>query len=158
MALTLRSGWYATGSRSIGPNTQEGSTVRSNATPIMRGAEYGQAATLSRGCFAHASEWAGSRVTVRTMQTRILEWEMSAMSNPEQTRDPLSIACELVGRYQYHFSRIDDALNEGIAKVFDLNEGASSVLLANMDFMKKVTSYELCQVCNSQTTGRSENF
>jgi hypothetical protein len=64
--------------------------------------------------------------------------EMSAMSKPEQPRDPLSIACELVGRYQYHFSRIDGALNEGIAKVFDLNEGASSVLLANMDFMKKV--------------------
>jgi hypothetical protein len=52
-------------------------------------------------------------------------------------RDPLNIACELVGRFQYHFSRIEDALNFGIAKVFDLNESATAVLVANTDFAKK---------------------
>jgi len=44
----------------------------------------------------------------------------------------------LVGRFQYHFSRIEKALDAGIAKVFSLNEGASTVLVANVDFIKKV--------------------
>jgi len=66
-------GWYAMGARWIGPNTQKGSTIRRNATPIMRGAGYGQAVTLRRGCFAHVSGKAGSRATVRTMRTRILK-------------------------------------------------------------------------------------
>jgi hypothetical protein len=52
--------------------------------------------------------------------------------------DPLGTACELVGRFQYHFSRIDKALDVGIAKVFSLDDAAAAVLLANMDFMRKV--------------------
>jgi hypothetical protein len=62
---------------------------------------------------------------------------MSDISQPEK-RDALSIACELVGRFQYHFSHIDQQLDAGIAKVFSLNEGATSVLVANIDFVKKV--------------------
>jgi hypothetical protein len=52
--------------------------------------------------------------------------------------DPLRVACELVGRFQYHFSKIEKALDAGIAKVFSLNDGASTVLVANIDFKKKV--------------------
>src|SRR5258707_14096058 len=58
------------GERWIGPNTQKGSTIRRNATPIMQGAGYGQAVTLRRGCFAHVSGKAGSRATVRTICER----------------------------------------------------------------------------------------
>jgi len=60
------------------------------------------------------------------------------VSEVVEKRDALSLACELVGRFQYHFSRIEKALDTGIAKVFSLNEGASTVLVANVDFVKKV--------------------
>jgi hypothetical protein len=72
VALTLRSGWFAMGSRWIGLCTQRESTIRRSATLSMRGEGYGQVATLSRGGFACVSGKAGGRATVRTMQTRIL--------------------------------------------------------------------------------------
>ena len=50
----------------------------------------------------------------------------------------MSLACELVGQFQYRFSKIERALNVGIAKVLDLNEGAALVVCANMDVMKKI--------------------
>ena len=53
-------------------------------------------------------------------------------------RDPLSIACELVGRFQYHFARIDQALNVGITALFGLDDIASDIICANLDFMRKV--------------------
>ena len=53
-------------------------------------------------------------------------------------RDPLSIACELVGRFQYHFSKIEAALNQGIARVLDLNDITKDIVCANLDFIKKV--------------------
>jgi hypothetical protein len=53
-------------------------------------------------------------------------------------REPLSVACELVGRFQHHFARIDQGMDEAITKVFDLDDGAAAILLANIDFMKKV--------------------
>ena len=57
--------------------------------------------------------------------------------NDAKRNDPLSVACELVGRFQYHFSKIENALDAGITKVFSLNDGASTVLVANIDFKKK---------------------
>jgi hypothetical protein len=54
-------------------------------------------------------------------------------------RDPLDVACELVGRFQYHFSKIEAAMNLGIAKVLDLNDSAKDIVCANLDFMKKIT-------------------
>ena len=53
-------------------------------------------------------------------------------------RDPLSIACELVGRFQYYFSRMERELDDGIAKVLQLNEGAAHIVCANLDFVKKI--------------------
>jgi hypothetical protein len=58
-------------------------------------------------------------------------------SESQNARDPLTIACELVGRYQYHFARIDRALDAGLVKVLNLNEAAANVLIANIDFYKK---------------------
>jgi len=51
-------------------------------------------------------------------------------------RDPLSAACELVGRFQYHFSKIEAALNQGVAKVLDLNDTSRDIVCANLDFIK----------------------
>ena len=73
MALTLRNGWYAMGSRWIGPHTQRASTIRPSVTLSMPGEGCGQEATLSRGYSARVSDKAGDRVAVRTMRTRILE-------------------------------------------------------------------------------------
>lgn len=44
----------------------------------------------------------------------------------------------LVGRFQYHFSKIETALNLGIAKVLDLNEVARDIVCSNLDFVKKI--------------------
>jgi hypothetical protein len=57
-------------------------------------------------------------------------------------REPLSLACELVGRFQYHFSRIERALDVGIARVLDLNEGAALIVCANMDIKKKIDTVQ----------------
>jgi hypothetical protein len=56
----------------------------------------------------------------------------------DKDRAPLKMACELVGRFQFHFSRIEEAMNRGIAKVLDLSEGAADIVCANLDFMKKL--------------------
>lgn len=61
------------------------------------------------------------------------------MSNNSADSDAHRTACELVGRFQYHFSRIEAALNRGIAKVLDLNEGAADIVCANLDFLKKLS-------------------
>jgi hypothetical protein len=50
----------------------------------------------------------------------------------------LDEACALVGQYQYHFSKIEAALNEGIAKALQLNDGAAAILGAAIDFSRKV--------------------
>jgi len=57
---------------------------------------------------------------------------------PPIDRDPLSIACELVGQFQYHFARIEQALNVGITILFGLNDIASDIVCANLDFVRKV--------------------
>jgi hypothetical protein len=54
----------------------------------MRGAEYGQAVTLRRGCFALALGKAGNRVTVRTMRTRIPKLSPQRRSDSARVRDP----------------------------------------------------------------------
>jgi hypothetical protein len=55
-----------------------------------------------------------------------------------EKRDPLSAACELVGRFQYHFSKIEAALNQGVARVLDLNDTTKDIVCANLDFIKKI--------------------
>lgn len=54
------------------------------------------------------------------------------------TEEPLDIACKLVGRFQFHFSQIEAAINLGIAKVLDLNDDARDIVCANLDFVKKL--------------------
>lgn len=56
--------------------------------------------------------------------------------------DNLRLACELVGRFQYHFSKIEHALDVGIAKFLDLNEGAALIVCANMDTKKKIDTIQ----------------
>jgi hypothetical protein len=62
---------------------------------------------------------------------------MSDSKNPKG-RDPFDVACQLVGRFQYHFSKIEAAMNLGVAKVLDLNDHARDIVCANLDFVKKL--------------------
>ncbi len=50
----------------------------------------------------------------------------------------LSRACELVGRFLYHFSRVEMQLNEAIIKLFKLDPEAGAIITANIEFFKKL--------------------
>src|SRR5258708_15345735 len=84
-------GWCAMGARWIGPNTQKGSTIRRNATPIMRGAGYGQAVTLRRGCFAHVSGKAVGRCARASLKARPLIAPGPLLSKAPSTLERMSI-------------------------------------------------------------------
>jgi hypothetical protein len=58
--------------------------------------------------------------------------------NPDLDHDPLAIACELVCRFQYHFSKIEEAMNQGIAKTLNLDDSARDIVCSNLDFVKKI--------------------
>jgi hypothetical protein len=53
-------------------------------------------------------------------------------------RDPLAIACELVGRFLFHFSHVEGGIDAAIAKLFDLKEDAADIITANMDMNRKL--------------------
>ena len=55
-----------------------------------------------------------------------------------EPHDPLAEACELVGRFMYHFGQIEDALDEGIRKLFGLQADPAKVITASMDFSRKM--------------------
>jgi hypothetical protein len=52
--------------------------------------------------------------------------------------DPLERACALVGRFQYHFGRLEQKVDEAVLKLFDLDEKAGPIVTRNVDFAKKV--------------------
>jgi len=55
-----------------------------------------------------------------------------------ETNDPLARVCELVGRFFYHFSRMELQLDTAIAKLFKLDPLYAPIVTANMSFMNKV--------------------
>jgi hypothetical protein len=52
--------------------------------------------------------------------------------------DPLGAACELVGRFLYHFAGVEQRINAAIAKLFELTDEAADILTANIDFNRKL--------------------
>ena len=54
-------------------------------------------------------------------------------------RDGLSYACEWVGQFFYHFSRMERELDSCIGKVFELKIGPTSILTAKMSVAAKIT-------------------
>jgi hypothetical protein len=50
--------------------------------------------------------------------------------------DPLARACELVGRFLYHFARVESRLDEAITKLFKLDHETARVI-TTIDFFKK---------------------
>ena len=60
------------------------------------------------------------------------------MANAANSVDPLERACALVGRFQYHFSRVEQKIDEAIIKLLDLDEKAGQIVTGSVDFLKKV--------------------
>jgi hypothetical protein len=50
----------------------------------------------------------------------------------------LEAAFRQVGKFLYHFSLLEQEINEGIGKVLRISAGSVDVIAANMDFIKKL--------------------
>ena len=50
----------------------------------------------------------------------------------------LEAACSLVGRFQYHFARVEQKIDRAVIKLLALDEKAGPIVTANVDFAKKV--------------------
>jgi hypothetical protein len=50
----------------------------------------------------------------------------------------LATACERVGRFLYHFAFLEQAIGEGVAKLLKLDSIQTKVVMANLDFTRKV--------------------
>jgi len=56
--------------------------------------------------------------------------------------DPLSAACELVGRFLYHFAAVEQRIDAAVAKLFELTDDGADILTANIDFSRKINLIE----------------
>ena len=59
-------------------------------------------------------------------------------ANTSAQADPLQQACLLVGRFQYHFGRIEQKIDQGVIKLFDLDDKAGPIVTGSVDFAKKL--------------------
>ena len=51
---------------------------------------------------------------------------------------PLETACSLVGRFQYHFGRVEQKIDHAVIKLLDLDEKAGPVVTGSVAFASKV--------------------
>jgi hypothetical protein len=52
--------------------------------------------------------------------------------------DPLEDACSLVGRFQYHFGRVEQKIDQAVIKLLDLDEKAGPIVTGSIAFASKV--------------------
>jgi hypothetical protein len=52
--------------------------------------------------------------------------------------DSLEKACSLVGRFQYHFGRLEQKIDQAVIKLLDLDERTAQIVTGSVDFAKKV--------------------
>jgi hypothetical protein len=67
-------------------------------------------------------------------QTRGAKGEKNNMAQ----QDPLDAACSLVGRFQYHFGRVEQKIDQAVIKLLDLDDKAGPIVTGSVDFAKKV--------------------
>lgn len=72
------------------------------------------------------------------------------------TPDPLATACELIGRFMYHFGQIEGALDEGIRKIFELEPDPAKVISATIDYSKKIGIVKSALILQASDSDRSE--
>ena len=63
---------------------------------------------------------------------------VSQTANTSAQANRLQQACLLVGRFQYHFARIEQKIDQGVIKVLDLDDKAGPIVTASVDFAKKL--------------------
>jgi len=63
---------------------------------------------------------------------------VSQTANTSAQADPLQQACLLVGRFQYHFARIEQKIDQGVIKLLDLDDKAGPIVTGSVDFAKKL--------------------
>jgi hypothetical protein len=52
--------------------------------------------------------------------------------------DPLETACSLVGRFQYHFGRVEQKIDQAVIKLLDLDDKAGPIVTGSVAFASKV--------------------
>src|SRR5262245_29479538 len=60
------------------------------------------------------------------------------MAKGSKPKDKLARACRLVGLFQYHFGRIEQKIDQGVIKLFDLDDKAGPIVTGSVDFAKKL--------------------
>jgi hypothetical protein len=76
----------------------------------------------------------------------------SALAND----DPLGAACELVGRFLFHFAGVERRIDAAIAKLFELTDEAADILTANIDFNRKLNLIET--IVDQQASGKPKKW
>jgi hypothetical protein len=66
------------------------------------------------------------------------------MSNNSDEEDALGRACALVGRFQYHFARVEQKVDQAVSKLLDLDDKAASIVTGSVDFAKKLNLVRTC--------------
>ncbi len=66
------------------------------------------------------------------------------MSNASASPVPLERACALVGRFLYHFGRIEQKIDQAIIKLLDVDDRGAPVITGSIDFAKKADIVRTC--------------
>ncbi len=66
------------------------------------------------------------------------------MSNASVSPDPLERVCSLVGRFLYHFGRVEQKIDQAVIKLLDIDERAAPAVTGGIDFAKKVNLVRAC--------------
>jgi|EndMetStandDraft_3_1072993.scaffolds.fasta_scaffold97396_5 hypothetical protein len=60
------------------------------------------------------------------------------MSHSSNQSEGLERAYLLVGRFQYHFARVEQKVDQAVIKLLDLDDKAGSIVTGSVDFAKKL--------------------
>jgi hypothetical protein len=79
------------------------------------------------------------------------------MSNENPAKpDPLDRACSLVGRFLYHFGRLEQKIDQAVIKLLDLDEKAAPIV-AMIDFARKLERVRR-SACEQVKNEKDEKF
>ena len=71
--------------------------------------------------------------------------------------DPLEKACSLVGRFQYHFGRLEQKIDQAVIKLLDLDERTAQIVTGSVDFAKKL-NFLRTSAYDQATTAENKRF
>jgi len=71
--------------------------------------------------------------------------------------DPPEKACSLVGRFQYHFGRLEQKIDQAVIKLLDLDERTAQIVTGSVDFAKKL-NFVRTSAYGQATTAENKRF